>query len=117
MSKAEQFAENWTANAIEECRNDPTLAAMEASGELCITCMCSHPCICDNRQIVADMRRWYESHRVSRGFFDRPKTEIVEPKLIGSWGRNMDGLMTGLLNIMRKPYEAEIARLRKRNAK
>lgn len=81
-------AEAWEAAAIEKCRSDPRIAALG----LCPVCMCRQPCLCEKKEAIKNMRLFYEKNR------------DPEPKLIGSWGVDMDGLMTELFNIATAPY-------------
>ncbi len=87
MHPAQKAAQEWEADAIEKCRNDPAVAA----AGLCPVCMCSSPCLCDMRAAITEMRTFYEANR---------RTPFrAEPKSIGSWGVDMDGLMTSLYKI------------------
>src|SRR5438034_377752 len=62
-SEAQRHAAAWEADAIEKCRADPELARQEAAGDLCITCMMSHPCLCDKNATLPLMREFYEANR------------------------------------------------------
>lgn len=86
----------WEAEAIAKCMEDPVYRAKVESGKWCAVCEMGKPCLCDKNSAVAEMRRYYEANR--RTWFRR------EPKLIGSWGRDMDGLMTELYKIATRAY-------------
>lgn len=120
MNRVREAAEDWQAAAIEKCRNDPEFMARG----LCPECVCLPPCMCADDNTRTEMRaefnrimhanpfpqggirwRWFE--RVSRAFKSR------EPKVIGSWGAEHDGLMRSLYKIAVKRHEEEISRLRK----
>ena len=94
MHPVQAIRQKQEAAAIEKCRQDPKLVAMEASGKFCIVCMMSRPCLCDKEATVARMRTYYEAHR--RRWLPWPRRE---PRLTGSWGRDMDALMTALYHI------------------
>ena len=94
--KAEKLAADWTKDAVEKCMTDPAYAAEVNSGKWCANCDMEKPCLCDQRQAVRKMREYYEKHR---------RTLLrAEPKLIGSWNRDMDGLMTGLWTLATQAY-------------
>jgi hypothetical protein len=91
MNPVQKEAMDWEANAIAQCKDDPELQKLD---NWCMSCMMHHPCLCDKDDAVAEMRKYYEANR--RTLFRN------EPKLIGSWGRDMDGLMTELYSIATK---------------
>lgn len=107
MNKVKDAAQAWEANAIAECMKDPDYAAKVHSGEWCAACDMQIPCLCTKRDSIQKMREYYEAHRriETRGWNGMWKVEREEPKLIGSWGVDMDGLMTELHRIATEPYK------------
>jgi hypothetical protein len=93
MNPTQKAAQDWEAKAIEKCRNDPQVAALG----LCPSCLVPHPCRCERKEAIKEMRAYYEANR--RTMFRK------EPQLIGSWGVDMDGLMTGLFEIATRKFE------------
>lgn len=97
-----RITEQHESRAIAKCMAEPSYAEKVFAGEWCAACDMSRPCLCDTDRTVAEMRQFYEAHRrIEPGRLERAfgAQSRAEPKLIGSWGRDMDGLMSGLYRI------------------
>lgn len=95
MNKVQQAAMDWEAKAIEECKKDPSIAAMG----MCPVCMTFIPCLCDKEQAVRAMRKYHDE-------FQRNPV-----KRTGSWGIPVDVLMEELHKIATARHE-EINKIR-----
>lgn len=112
MHPVQKANAEWEAKAIEECRNDPAVAA----AGLCYVCMCPHPCRCEDGVTRQRMRKYYEEHRRidSCGSWFCKTTARDEPAATGSWGTKIDVLMRELHLIAVADCEQVIRDLRKR---
>lgn len=98
MNPVHKQIADWTAQAIEKCRQDPELKAMEEAGIWCNVCAMHRPCICDMQTIAAKMRDYYNS-QLTTDFLGR-KHEIVRSDC-----SLHDRVMCELVGIAIKEYE------------